>query len=63
MYNKVIPYQGILLWSGHLGAYEGVVKSIWPKPDVVILGVAGRGNLDGRPFERSSAEMVTRVVE
>ncbi|KAI5845648.1 hypothetical protein DFP73DRAFT_624314 [Morchella snyderi] len=57
MYNFVIPYQGTLLWSGHLGAHEGVVKSMWPKPDVVILGVAGRGNFSA--FSSKTAGMAT----
>lgn len=51
-----------LLWHGHLGCYEGIMKSITPRPDVAILAVAGRGNLDGRPFVGSAAEFATREV-
>lgn len=51
-----------LLWHGHLGCYEGIMRSIRPRPDVAILAVAGRGNLDGRPFGGSAAEFATREV-
>ena len=44
-----------MLWNAHLGAYEGVMKDMQPKPDVAILAISGRANLNGRPFDGSAA--------
>jgi hypothetical protein len=35
MYNFLIGGK-VLLWSGHLGGYEGIMKKLEPKPDVAI---------------------------
>lgn len=51
-----------LLWSAHLGAYEGVMKDMEPKPDVAILAIAGRANLNGRPFDGSAAQFAVKEV-
>ncbi|KAL1887282.1 hypothetical protein Sste5346_010313 [Sporothrix stenoceras] len=52
-----------LLWSGHLGAYEGIMRDLEPKPDVAILGIAGRANLNGRPFDGSAAEFAVKEIK
>lgn len=62
MVNFQIGEKG-LLWSSHLGAYEGIMKSIEPKPEVAILGIAGRANLNGRPWNGSAAEFALREVQ
>lgn len=51
-----------LLWNSHLGAYEGIMKVLEPKPDVAILGIAGRGNLNGRPFNGSAAQFALNEI-
>jgi hypothetical protein len=50
-----------LLFNAHLGAYEGIVSRLQPKPDLAILGIAGRANLDGRPFNGSGAMFATKL--
>ncbi|PLB53996.1 hypothetical protein P170DRAFT_442180 [Aspergillus steynii IBT 23096] len=52
-----------IVFNAHLGAYEGIVKRIEPKPDIAVLGIAGRANLDGRPFDGSGAEFATELVK
>lgn len=52
-----------ILFNGHLGAYEGIVKDIQPKPDIAVLGIAGRANLNGRPFDGSAAMFATKLVK
>ncbi|KAJ5741011.1 hypothetical protein N7493_000883 [Penicillium malachiteum] len=52
-----------ILFNGHLGAYEGIVKDIQPKPDIAVLGIAGRANLNGRPFDWSAAMFATKLVK
>ncbi|KAJ5714365.1 uncharacterized protein N7483_011546 [Penicillium malachiteum] len=52
-----------VLFNGHLGAYEGIVKEIRPKPDIAVLGIAGRANLNGRPFDGSAAMFATKLVK
>jgi hypothetical protein len=51
-----------VLWNTHLGGYRSLMRDMFPKPDVVILGIAGRGNLNGRPFEGSAAEFALEEV-
>ncbi|KAK8104411.1 uncharacterized protein PG998_011444 [Apiospora kogelbergensis] len=67
MFNFLMPTESggtkALLWSAHLGGYEAVLKDMQPKPDIAILGIAGRANLNGRPFDGSSAEFASRQVE
>ncbi|KAI1129642.1 Metallo-hydrolase/oxidoreductase [Nemania abortiva] len=62
MYNFLIG-TNTLLWNGHLGAYEGIVKGLSPQPDVAVLGIAGRANLNGRPYDGSAADFVTMQVK
>jgi hypothetical protein len=54
--------ESTLLWISHLGGYEGVLKAIRPRPDVVIMGIAGRGNVDGRPYNGSAAQCATNMI-
>lgn len=67
MYNFLLDKEGgagpTLLWHGHLGCYEGIMKMVEPKPDVAILAIAGRGNLNGRPFDGSAAEFATNEIK
>ncbi|KAF4626549.1 hypothetical protein G7Y89_g11614 [Cudoniella acicularis] len=62
MYNFVGGSKTVL-WSGHLGGYSGVLKEIRPQPDIAILGIAGRGNLNGRPYVGSSAQFATEEIK
>jgi hypothetical protein len=62
MYNFVIDGKA-LLWNGHLGGYEGILESLKPKPDVAILAIAGRANLNGRPFDGSAADFAVQEVQ
>ncbi|KAG8357867.1 hypothetical protein FVEN_g4350 [Fusarium venenatum] len=62
MYNFVSGEKAIL-FNTHLGAYEGVSKSLTPKPTVAILGAGGRANLNGRPFQGSAAEFLTEQIK
>ncbi|KAK5688093.1 hypothetical protein LTS10_000071 [Elasticomyces elasticus] len=52
-----------LLWNAHLGGYEGILRSLEPKPDVLIQAIAGRANLNGRPFDGSAAEFAVDVCK
>lgn len=61
MYNFIIDDKA-LLWSAHLGGYEGILRFLEPKPDVLIQAIAGRANLDGRPFVGSAAQFAVKVV-
>jgi hypothetical protein len=62
MYNVVINGNG-LLWNGHLGAYEGIMSRVEPKPKIAILGIAGRANHDGRPFDGSAAQFAVKQIQ
>ncbi|KAL5358849.1 hypothetical protein BJX96DRAFT_164031 [Aspergillus floccosus] len=61
MYNFVMGDKAVL-FNTHLGAYEGVLRFMEPKPDVAVLGAGGRANLNGRPFAGSAAEFITAEV-
>jgi hypothetical protein len=61
MYNFLINGKAVL-WNAHLGAYEGIMRGMDPKPEVAILGIAGRGNLNGRPFDGSAAQFALNEV-
>ncbi|KAF5001225.1 hypothetical protein FGRMN_1168 [Fusarium graminum] len=61
MFNFVIGDRA-LLWSAHLGGYDGILKDLLPKPDIVIMAIAGRANLNGRPFDGSAAEFAAMKV-
>ncbi|KAG9256518.1 uncharacterized protein F5Z01DRAFT_697194 [Emericellopsis atlantica] len=58
-FNFLIGQDQTLLWSAHLGAFEGIWRDLEPKPNVAILGIAGRGNYNGRPFNGSAAQFAT----
>ena len=62
MFNFVIG-QKALLWSAHLGGYEGVLRDLQPKPDIAIMAIAGRANYNGRPFDGSAAEFASKKVD
>ncbi|KAL4733294.1 hypothetical protein BDV11DRAFT_210323 [Aspergillus similis] len=62
MFNIVIGDKAVL-FNSHLGAYEGIMKQIEPQPDVAILGIAGRANHNGRPFDGSAAEFAVKQLE
>lgn len=61
MFNFVIDGKA-LLWSAHMGAYEGIVKCIEPRPSVAILAVAGRANHNGRPYVGTAAQFITEQI-
>lgn len=67
LYNFLLDKEGgagpTFLWHGHLGCYEGIMKTIEPKPDVAVLAIAGRGNLNGRPFDGSAAEFAVKEIQ
>lgn len=63
MVNFLVEEDKALLWNAHLGAYDGIMKQLTPKPSVAILGIAGRGNLNGRPFDGSAAQFALNEVE
>ncbi|KAL3488007.1 hypothetical protein BJX62DRAFT_240487 [Aspergillus germanicus] len=53
---------GGILFNAHLGAYDGIVKAIRPQPGLVIQGIAGRANLNGRPFNGSAAGFAAELL-
>ncbi|KAF6832008.1 beta-lactamase domain protein [Colletotrichum plurivorum] len=61
-FNFLIGPGRTLFWNGHLGGYEGILKSIEPAPDVAILGIAGRANLNGRPYDGSAASFAVEQI-
>ncbi|KAF4871599.1 UPF0173 metal-dependent hydrolase [Colletotrichum siamense] len=61
MYNFLFGEGKTLLWNGHLGGYNGILKTVQPQPDVLIQAIAGRANLNGRPFDGSAAQFAVQV--
>lgn len=61
IFNVLIGDKAVL-FNSSLGAYEGIMKTVDPKPDVVVLGIPGRGNLNGRPFDGSAAQFALHQV-
>ncbi|KAJ5815198.1 hypothetical protein N7474_006975 [Penicillium riverlandense] len=55
-------WKGGILFNAHLGAYEGIMKTIRPRPNLVVQGIAGRANLNGRPFNGSAADFATELL-
>lgn len=53
--------EGSLLVSGSSGCWQALFRDL--RPDVAILAVNGRPNLDGEPFQGSLAEFVAHEVE
>lgn len=62
MYNFIFN-DTALLWSAHLGAYDGVLTAVRPQPKIAILGIAGRANLNGRPFDGSAADFAVKQAK
>lgn len=62
-FNFLIGPGKTLFWNAHMGAYEGVLRDIEPKPNVAILALAGRANLNGRPYDGSAADFITKQIK
>jgi L-ascorbate metabolism protein UlaG (beta-lactamase superfamily) len=52
---------GSLLWSASSGCWAPLLREL--NPDVAILALAGRPNVNGQPFQGSMAEFIVRQVE
>ncbi len=52
---------GSVLFQDTSGHWSGVLKDL--RPDVAILAVAGRGNIDGEPIQGSLAQFIGRQVD
>lgn len=61
-FNFLLGPGQTLFWNAHMGAYEGVLRNLEPKPDVAILALAGRANLDGRPYNGSAAQFIVKMI-
>jgi hypothetical protein len=61
MYNFLFGESRTLLWNGHLGGYDGIMKTVEPQPNVLVQAIAGRANLNGRPFDGSAAQFAVWV--
>jgi L-ascorbate metabolism protein UlaG (beta-lactamase superfamily) len=53
--------EGSLLVSGSAGYWKGIFTGL--RPDVALLSLAGRPNVDGEPFQGSSADYVREQVQ
>ncbi|KAL2104439.1 hypothetical protein VUR80DRAFT_850 [Thermomyces stellatus] len=62
MYNVVFEDKAVL-FNTHLGGYEGIMRLLEPSPDVVVMGIPGRANHNGRPFDGSAAQFAVKQVE
>jgi L-ascorbate metabolism protein UlaG (beta-lactamase superfamily) len=63
MYAIDIEGYGRILYSSHTGCYSNILKEMMPKPDIAILGVPARANLDGYPYQGSNAEFLLEEVQ
>lgn len=61
MFNFLLGTNKTLAWNAHLGGYDGILATVEPKPDVLIQAIAGRANLNGRPFDGSAADFAVKV--
>lgn len=52
---------GSICWSASSGCWSAILREL--RPDVALLALAGRPNLDGEPFQGSMAEFVVRELE
>lgn len=52
---------GSVLYQDTSGHWSGVFRDL--RPDVALLGAAGRGNIDGEPIQGSLAQFVARQVD
>ncbi len=53
--------EGSLLVNGSAGYWKGIFTGL--RPDVALLSLAGRPNVDGEPFQGSSADYVREQVQ
>ena len=53
--------EGSILFSQSTGCWTGIMRTL--EPDVAVLAVTGRPNLDGEPYQGSLAEFVVSEVE
>jgi L-ascorbate metabolism protein UlaG (beta-lactamase superfamily) len=60
MYLLETP-DGAVLFSQSTGYWSGIIREL--RPDVAVLAITGRPNLDGEPYQGSLAEFVTGQVE
>ncbi len=51
---------GSILMSGSAGYWKGLYRGL--RPDVALLAIAGRPNVDGEPFQGSGAQFVAEQV-
>ncbi len=52
--------EGSVLVSASAGCWSGIMRDL--RPDVAVLSIAGRPNLDGEPFQGSMAQFVAGEV-
>jgi L-ascorbate metabolism protein UlaG (beta-lactamase superfamily) len=52
--------EGSILVSASAGYWSGIMRDL--RPDVAVLSIAGRPNLDGEPFQGSMAQFVAGEV-
>ena len=53
--------EGSLLWSASSGCWTPILREL--RPDVALLALAGRPNVNGEPFQGTMAEFIVRQVE
>ena len=46
-----------------MGGYQGIFEHLEPQPDVATLAIAGRANLNGRPFDGFAADYAEKLVK
>ena len=63
MYNFLFGANKTLLWNGHLGGYDGILKTVEPQPNILIQAIAGRANLNGRPYDGSAAQFAVQTAK
>jgi L-ascorbate metabolism protein UlaG (beta-lactamase superfamily) len=51
--------EGSIFYHDTSGCWSGVVRDL--RPDVAIVAMAGRGNIDGEPIQGSLAQFVGRM--
>jgi L-ascorbate metabolism protein UlaG (beta-lactamase superfamily) len=52
---------GTLFYQDTSGHWSGVLNNL--RPDVALIGAAGRGNIDGQPIQGSLAQFVARQAD
>ncbi len=53
--------EGSVLWKDTSGHWTGLLGQL--RPDVALIAVAGRGNVDGEPVQGSLADFVAAEVD